>query len=230
MSVKGVETEIKLKLSSFPVEIKHKGSVRIHQTYYDTKNPDVLTVVKDILAQHLSADQISNCLGSATEIRTRMTLVRPNAISYKMTIKSDGDLTRGETEVEIDRLHYDILRTTYAEIGSVIKARYTIDLPLRSGKTNEVKNLVIELDDYDHDFYHEDLVTAEVEFDPTVFNYREVVDGATHHIVQNSSCKVVIHDITFDKQYKNRNLAVSAHKASQSAFQQTSFQDVPLSD
>lgn len=225
MAKANVETEIKLRLSALPREIlflESASSVKILQTYYKPNDEKVISTVKDVLSSHLSADQITDVLSAASEIRTRASLDKKNTTKYKLTIKTDGGLSRGETEVPISASQYDTFHTSGAFIGSIHKTRHTVEAKIEIKTVNpscetscetscgdtstSPHTFMLEIDHYEENLTG--LVTAEVEFDPKLFTYADVIDAVTGFITENTTESVSIVDVTLDKTFKNKNLAI----------------------
>ena len=114
-----------------------------------------------------------------TEVR-----VRQKGDEYFQTIKSDGGLVRGEIEIELTKAQYDDLWPATAG-RRLEKTRYEIELD----------GAKIELDVYKGDLTG--LVVAEVEF-PSVRESETFSQPAWFG-----------REVTEDKRYKNKNLALN---------------------
>lgn len=113
------------------------------------------------------------------EIRIRCV----NSSEFYLAHKTDEDLSRGEVEPKIDNISFQILSNLIQ--GRVInKTRFYISLD---------KGLVAELDIYHGEL--EGLVTVETEF--------KSVEDANDFEIPSWYGK----EITYDKRYKNKNLA-----------------------
>ena len=134
---------------------------------------------------HLELEQAYLSFGEDGDLERRVRLMRSGANErYFYTEKSDGTLTRSESEMEITKKEYKLL------CGKVIskfvkKARYYIPVANDS--------LMAELDVYHGELAG--LVTVEVEFDS--------LEAADSFVPPDWFAQ----DITEDKRYKNRNLA-----------------------
>ncbi len=102
--------------------------------------------------------------------------------------KSSGDLARSEIEPQIDSVTFQIL-TSLVQGRIISKTRYYVSLN---------NNLIAELDIYHGEL--EGLITVETEFK----SERE----ADEFVVPNWYGK----EITYDKRYKNKNLARSSNE------------------
>lgn len=204
------ETEIKLRLSALPKEIlssaswSRPSSMKILQTYYKPDDKTVRSIIDDILKKHLTADEIASVISSASEIRTRSCLDEKQNLKYKLTIKTDGNVTRGETEVSITFYQYNLL-SNESILGSINKIRHTMTI---NNLLSDLHSFVLEIDEYMDNLVG--LVTAEVEYDPTHFAHVNVVDAISKFIVDNTSEKISIVDVTLDKSFKNKNLAIKS--------------------
>lgn len=119
------------------------------------------------------------------EIRVREIIDNNNNEKYVMTIKSKGDLEREEVEFEIPKNKFrDIIGNKMYVGQPIIKTRY--ELPIED-------DLVIEIDCFNNLF---PLMLAEIEFSS---------------IAQANSFNKpnwLGLDVTCDKRYKNKNLAI----------------------
>lgn len=118
--------------------------------------------------------------GNGSEVR-----LREKGGVYFLTVKSGGDMERMESEIQIDEQEFDKL-WAFTEGRRIEKIRYKI--PLEGG-------LLCELDIFDGDL--KGLVTAEVEFEnlSTAESFEPPVWFGE--------------EVTSDKRYKNKNLAVN---------------------
>jgi CYTH domain-containing protein len=184
MSKQNLEIELKFLLDSLPEFIPTR-IYDIEQIYLDKKcfSDDLL---RNIIADYGLFDDIAEI-----RIRKKTNLLDNNVDNYFFTIKTQGDITRGEYEVEISPEQYVKLQNEIKIIGSLTKRRYV----------KKIDDLTYEIDEYTN--VHNGLIILEVELP----NEHFVIDDIVRKICE--SFKITnIKDVTCDKKYKNKNLAM----------------------
>jgi len=139
----------------------------------------------------LSKKQYEDLGGARVVRRSEEARIRKKGEKYTFTIKGDGTLARNEWETEISQEMYERL-VLAAEGRKIVKYRYEIELP--GGKTAEVDIYLENLAGPDH-------MTVEVEF------------GSDKEAKAFERPEWFGEDITSDKRFKNKNLAVKGWPA-----------------
>lgn len=127
-------------------------------------------------------------------IREKYNSLNKNEAFY-LTIKSDGTISREETEIELNRTQFDNLRDC-ALAKPIKKKRYIIpiaDVQSELHYQEYFKSLIIELDVFEENLAG--LVLAEIEF---------VSEDKANLFVPPTWFGM---EVTYDKKYKNKNLA-----------------------
>jgi len=173
---KNYEMEYKYLVDRLPLEFEYKKRY-IEQRYFitnDNKNKLLMSLTK---------------LDSLDNINTfRVRKITEEKMYYILTLKSKGDLSREEYEVEISESDYNYLSE---EVESeIIKNRYIIS----------VNDFVFEFDEYLN--LKEDLLTAEVEVDTLDEKLKLDIE-----LIMKDVLKVDFTDVTNEKKYKNKYLA-----------------------
>lgn len=183
MSKSNLETELKFLLDSLP-EFSPTEIYEIEQIYLDKMSISE-DFLKEIFTDYGSFDDIAEI-----RIRKKTNIIVSNS-KYFFTVKTQGDLTRGEYESEISVDQYDKFRNEIKNIGSLTKNRYV----------NDINGFKYEFDEYTGTA-HKGLVILEVELPNENFVISDIVQqiGETFKITN-------IKDVTYDKNYKNKNLA-----------------------
>ena len=115
-----------------------------------------------------------------------------------ITLKSDGTTSRMELETSIDKAMYDnILYKSKIHGQPIVKERYHL-----SPDHKQHPSLVFEVD-----WFREPagLFLAELEFDPEQYNDMDVL----RDLAKATFGKQLVKEVTQDKAYKNRNLALN---------------------
>jgi len=188
-----IETEVKFKVDYFGTEFpKSINNVEIIQTYYDCSDIDLRKTVEKILNNNSIDWNIIK------EIRLRQSTSEIEQINY-LTLKSDGNLERKEIEKIINNDEF-MLMVFQKKLGhNIIKTRTTY-------KLNDDLNL--ELDCYKSNL--KDLVMAEIEFDIKKYS-RDDVTKLIYDFLGKG-----ITDVTDNKKYKNKNLALIEKSSNES--------------
>jgi CYTH domain-containing protein len=184
MSKQNLEIELKFLLDSLPEFIPTR-IYDIEQIYLDKKcfsNDSLRNIITDCGL----FDDIAEI-----RIRKKTNLSNNNVDNYFFTIKTQGDLTRGEYEVEISLEQYVKLQNDIKIVGNLTKRRYI----------KELDGLKYEFDEYTN--VHNGLIILEVELPNENFVIGDIVQKICE------SFKITnIKDVTCDKKYKNKNLAM----------------------
>jgi len=188
-----METEVKFKVDYFSTLFPESISYfEIIQTYYDCSDTNVQKIVEKILNNNSIDWNIIK------EIRLRQSTSEIEQINF-LTLKSDGNLERKEIEKIINNDEFMLL-VFQKKIGhNIIKTRTTY-------KLNDDLNL--ELDCYKSNL--KNLVIAEVEFDLKKYT-RDDVTNLIYEFLGKG-----ITDVTDDKKYKNKNLALIEKSSNES--------------
>lgn len=181
---KQTETELKYKLKEFKGTCIPSTEKHIHQIYLNCV--DGAKIIKYVAPSNLID------LSSIVEIRLRK-INESQKSTYFLTLKTDGDLNRDEHEYELTENDFNYLSNTNSHIGSISKIRYEID-HIDSG-------LKIEIDQYDSK--HKGLFIAEIEFDNNTYTVEKVEKIIKDYFGDD------VENVTYDKKYKNRNLALA---------------------
>lgn len=189
MSKAKIETELKFKLKSLP---QHLFTCETFCTniiqYYLKIEPDTQVKLQTYFEETIDWSTIK-------EARVRVnyqSFCGGSNCEFLLTLKSDGTLQRNELEITIDMDQYSSL-CKMPKLGQIIKDRYLVPI--------EHLNLKLEIDRYYESL--NGLFTAEVEYDPIVYtNQEQLIDDIQKFIGTD------IENVTYDKRYKNVNLAV----------------------
>jgi hypothetical protein len=202
------ETEIKLKLSHFPMHlIPFIVAVKnIEQTYLvPSKTLETNLPPLDQYAKELGAMEIK-------EARIRNTDNR----KYTLTFKSSGTLSRNELELPLTPEEYTLLYASKEmHLGTLFKRRHVMR------GMEELLGLTLEIDEYVTDASRttpssptpsstnsilHNLIVAEIEYDPQTIHHSDVLAKVSRLLKMNDIVDVM--DVTHDSIYKNASLAL----------------------
>ena len=190
---KTLEREIKILLKKSPNLIYDKKH-KIEQTYLDLADSKVLEKVKGVSPDYAGFEK------TFTEAR-----VRRKDNTFYFTMKSEGDLIREEFEMVIDKkLYLEFLELK--SLGTIVKTRYVQNVDLE-------RRYKFEFDIYEGKL--EGLFILEVEYNLEVGEdekekHKWIEGMIRRKIVEYKEDELV--NVTFDKRYKNKNLAVEGIK------------------
>jgi|GEM_PF-4102308 len=192
---KEVEKKFKLilngdELNQILTEVKGK---RIEQTYLKLDSSEVQQAIQKNFPE-VTAEE----LGNIKEARFRQKGEGEKA-KFFFTLKSGGQMSRDEYEIELDGENLKDIRSLLASEanrnGEVFKTRYEISKSIL-GKDQP---LVVEIDVYDGAI--KGLLLAEIEFDPEQFSEEEINRVIKEQIDNDAE------DVTESKVFKNKELA-----------------------
>ncbi|MBU0579881.1 MAG: hypothetical protein KKA19_01785 [Candidatus Margulisbacteria bacterium] len=180
------EIEVKFLLKKLPGNFKYYKDIR--QGFLNKNDK----VVQKVIQENFSTNYPELELKNIDVVRIRETKgPANNQVEYTMTLKGPGHLERSEYEVDINQDLFEKLwhKTT---LGHITKRRY---------KEKITTKLIIEIDEYFDNL--KGLYTAEVELtNPELEKYIMKMIKGLYRLNDDE-----IKDVTYDKRYKNNNLA-----------------------
>ncbi|MFA6860530.1 MAG: CYTH domain-containing protein [Clostridia bacterium] len=172
-----IESEVKLLLSKFP-SIDFQSKKHIEQTYLNLYSKEKIKQIKKFIP-----------FGNFPDIKEARVRVENFGEKCFLTLKNNNNLSRREIEREIS--FKDALFLSNDEIvGKVFKERYIAQLNT---------DLTLEVDKY----LDRNLVIAEVEFTPSLYNPETIIPLVEEKI------EAQVKDVTNNPLYKNAYLAKS---------------------
>lgn len=178
-----VESDTNPEAKEVPSEVERKFLVNLDMIDLDALG---IADAMDLEQYYLSIEDD----GSETRVRKTKSLLDNGAAGYEKTTKSDGTLSRGEVNTTI----------TEEEFNALVAAGYVGQKIHKHRVTIPYNDHVIELDIYRDELVG--LVVAEVEFHAA--DAQSAVSAA-HEFTTPDWFGV---EVTSDKRYKNKNLAL----------------------